>query len=88
MLISHTRLTSRRTLGLLLALLVIGIAALVWLYHDVLTLDAPDHSFVLDVTKEQLEKAQGFDKDHWPDFADESFHETTYGYWGRTPYWH
>lgn len=40
LLISHTRLTSRRTLGLLLALLVIGIAALAWLYRDALTLDA------------------------------------------------
>lgn len=55
---------------------------------DMLTLDAPNHCFVLDVSKEQLDKAKGFDKDRWPNFADESFHETTYGYWGQRPYWH
>lgn len=55
---------------------------------DMLVLDAPNHRFTLDVSKQQLEKAQGFDKDHWPDFAEESLHETIYGYWGQRPYWH
>lgn len=55
---------------------------------DMLTIDPPDHSFVLDVRKEQLEGAEGFDKANWPSFADESFHERVYGHWGRTPYWH
>ena len=55
---------------------------------DMLELDAPNHRFKLDVTKEQLDKAEGFDKDHWPDFANESFHETTWTYWGQRPYWH
>lgn len=55
---------------------------------EMLTLDAPNHSFVLDVTKEQLEGAQGFDKNNWPDFASDAFHEETYRHWGRTPYWH
>jgi sporulation protein YlmC with PRC-barrel domain len=31
-----------------------------------------DYMLTLDVTKEQLQGAQGFDKDHWPDFANAS----------------
>lgn len=31
--------------------------------------DADDYVMVLNVTKEQLEGAQGFDEDHWPDMA-------------------
>jgi len=29
----------------------------------------------LNVTKETLERAQGFDKKHWPDFADPRYGE-------------
>ena len=58
--------------------------ALPW---DLLTLDAPNHAFVLDVTREQLESAPGFDKNHWPDFADPTFHELAYRHWGQEPYW-
>jgi len=32
-----------------------------------------DKHFVLNVDKDRLEKATGFDKDHWPDFADPTF---------------
>ncbi len=35
--------------------------------------DADNQAFVLDVTKQQLEGAQGFDKDNWPNFADTKF---------------
>jgi len=35
--------------------------------------DADDHVFVLNVTKQQLEGAQGFDQDNWPNFADKTF---------------
>jgi sporulation protein YlmC with PRC-barrel domain len=35
--------------------------------------DADDHVFVLDVTKQQMEGAQGFDQDNWPNFADKAF---------------
>ena len=35
-----------------------------------ITHDSNNHiSFVLDVSKERLENAPGFDKNHWPDFA-------------------
>ena len=40
---------------------------------EALELDAENHCFVLDVPREKLEKAPGFDKDKWPDFADPRF---------------
>ncbi|MEO6594274.1 MAG: PRC-barrel domain-containing protein [Planctomycetota bacterium] len=54
---------------------------------DMLSLNVRDKCFILDVTKQQLENAPGFDKDAWPSFADSSFHESTYKHWGRKPYW-
>ena len=36
---------------------------------EALTLDTEDHAFILDVDKELLKNAPGFDKDHWPDNA-------------------
>ena len=35
-----------------------------------LILDADNHCFVLNVDKEKLKNAPGFDKDHWPSMAD------------------
>jgi sporulation protein YlmC with PRC-barrel domain len=35
--------------------------------------DRDDYVLVLDVTQQQLEGAQGFDQDHWPNFADPKF---------------
>jgi len=32
-----------------------------------------DYVLVLNVTKDQLKGAEGFDKDRWPDFADRNF---------------
>jgi hypothetical protein len=40
---------------------------------EALELDAANHCFILDVSREKLERAPGFDKDGWPDFADPSF---------------
>lgn len=42
---------------------------------------------VLDVTKEQLKDAPGFDKDHWPDEQDLDWLNRVYSYYGITPYW-
>lgn len=52
-----------------------------------LTLDADDACFVLDVSKERLEQAPGFDKDHWPSMADESWARELHTYYGARPYW-
>ncbi len=35
-----------------------------------------EEAFTLNVSKEKLKSATGFDKDHWPDFADESWSES------------
>lgn len=38
--------------------------------------------FVLNISKEKLENAEGFDKDNWPNFADPSFRDNLYSYYG------
>ena len=44
-----------------------------------------EHAFALNVSKEVLEKAQGFDKDKWPLTREELF--GMYTYYGYQPYW-
>ena len=47
------------------------------------TVDRANERFVLDVTKERLEQAPGFDKTDWPSTADASFTEGVYDYYGQ-----
>jgi sporulation protein YlmC with PRC-barrel domain len=54
---------------------------------EALRLDAENHRFVLDVPREKLETAPGFDKSHWPDFADPRFGQQVYGYYDVATYW-
>ena len=52
-----------------------------------LTLDTVNKRFLLDVDKDQLKNAPGFDKDHWPDMTSEDFTrelDTFYGAGSRT----
>lgn len=49
--------------------------------------DASKSKFILNVDKEKLKKAPGFDKDHWPDMADREFGTTISNYYGTKPYW-
>ena len=51
-----------------------------------LTLDTVNKRFVLDVSKDRLEKAPGFDKDQWPDMADTTWNKEIHDYYGVTPY--
>lgn len=56
---------------------------------EALTVNTDNHTFSLNVEKEQLKNAPGFDKDNWPDGAQ---YETgwlldVYNYYGYTPYW-
>jgi len=51
-----------------------------------LTLDTENKRFVLDVNKEQLENAPGFDKDHWPDMADPTWEKSIHAHYGTKPY--
>ena len=52
-----------------------------------LTLDPDEHRFVLDVSKDKLENAQGFDKDNWPSMADPNWASDIHSYYNVTPYW-
>jgi hypothetical protein len=52
-----------------------------------LTLDTDNKCFILDVSKERLEKAPGFDKDHWPSLADQSWAKNVHKYYVTQPYW-
>ncbi len=51
-----------------------------------LTLDTANKRFVLNVDKERLESAPGFDKDDWPDMADPTWQNTIHSYYGTKPY--
>jgi len=47
-----------------------------------------ENKLVLNVDKEKLKAAPGFDKDaKWPDFADRTWGGTVYNYYGYAPYW-
>lgn len=54
---------------------------------SVLTLDPANKRFVLDIAKERLKEAPGFDKDHWPSMADTTWASTLHDYYGSRPYW-
>jgi sporulation protein YlmC with PRC-barrel domain len=47
-----------------------------------LKLDTVNKRFVLDVKKERLESAPGFNKAHWPDMADASWQKDIHAYYG------
>jgi hypothetical protein len=49
--------------------------------------DQDDNKYVLNVTKERLEKAPGFDADAWPLMTDEKWNREVYKYYERPPYW-
>jgi sporulation protein YlmC with PRC-barrel domain len=44
-------------------------------------------NFVLNVNKEKLEKAPGFDSDKWPDLTNREQGTELHTYYGVTPYW-
>ena len=52
-----------------------------------LAVDESNKRVVMDVTKEALENAPGFDKDHWPDFSQDDVGTQVYRHWGQKPYW-
>lgn len=49
--------------------------------------DTAGKRLVLNVSKELLEKAPGFDKSTWPNMADPAWGSKLYGYYGYKPYW-
>jgi sporulation protein YlmC with PRC-barrel domain len=52
-----------------------------------LELDPVNHRFILDVPRERLESAPGFDKDRWPDWADMTWAAGIHEYYETSPYW-
>jgi len=54
-----------------------------------LTIDADEEAFILDIDKETLEDAPGFDRDDWPNAASETdeWLVGVYRYYHHTPYW-
>jgi len=48
----------------------------------------PANKLMLNVDKEKLKAAPGFDQDaKWPDFADRTWGKSIYNYYGYDPYW-
>src|SRR5665811_345118 len=52
-----------------------------------LALDTVEKRFILNVDKELLKRAPGFDKDHWPNMADQVWGAKVFTYYGAKPYW-
>jgi sporulation protein YlmC with PRC-barrel domain len=52
-----------------------------------LKIDTDAHELVLDVAKETLDNAPGFDQDNWPDFSDRDWGAAIYRHYGTSPYW-
>ena len=51
------------------------------------TIDQEDEKFILDVDKDRLKNAPGFDKDNWPQTSDINFNNEVYSYYSVDPYW-
>ena len=52
-----------------------------------LRLDTGQKCFRLNATRERVENAQGFDKDHWPTMADQQWATDLHAQYGARPYW-
>ncbi|NLF77482.1 MAG: PRC-barrel domain containing protein [Chloroflexi bacterium] len=52
-----------------------------------LQVDTTNKHVVLDVAKETLENAPGFDKDNWPDMANRDWGREVHWYYNQSPYW-
>ena len=52
-----------------------------------LSLNAAKDHFTLNVPKERLKEAPGFDKDDWPSAADRTWGREIHTFYGVEPYW-
>ena len=48
-----------------------------------LAVDHANHHLILNVSKDRLKDAPGFDKDNWPNFADPTFGQSLNTYYAR-----
>lgn len=51
-----------------------------------LKLDTENKRFLLNIDKDRLKNAPGFDKDAWPDLADQTLSNDLHSYYGTKPY--
>ncbi len=49
-------------------------------------LDAPAHTFILNIDQEKLQNAPGFDQDNWPNMADQAWGNSVADYYGTASY--
>jgi sporulation protein YlmC with PRC-barrel domain len=54
---------------------------------EALSFDLSQKVAVLDIDKDRLKNAPGFDKDDWPDLASEKWGTEVYAYYQCKPYW-
>jgi sporulation protein YlmC with PRC-barrel domain len=54
---------------------------------EALAVDTTEKRFVLNLDKELLKRASGFDKSNWPNMTDPAWGAELYGYYGYKPYW-
>ena len=54
---------------------------------ETLRLNPEKEHFLLDVPKERLKEAPGFDKDDWPSTADRAWGKEIHSFYGVEPYW-
>jgi sporulation protein YlmC with PRC-barrel domain len=54
---------------------------------DSLRIDAERDTFILDVSRAQLDNAPGFDRNNWPERPDMSFVNRVYTHYGYDPYY-
>lgn len=52
-----------------------------------LRIDGSEGHLVLDVPRDRLKDAPGFDKSQWPNMADLRWGGSIYEYYGQEPYW-
>src|SRR5665213_2747784 len=52
-----------------------------------LTVDTFEKRFILQVDKELLKRAPGFDKEQWPNMVDRAWGTQVFKYYGAKPYW-
>jgi sporulation protein YlmC with PRC-barrel domain len=52
---------------------------------EALTLDTANKRFTLDVSKDRLANAPGFDKDKWPNMSDQTWAKDVHTYYGTKP---
>ncbi len=77
--VSYVVMTSGGFLGMGNKLFAIPMSAL--------SVDRDNQCLRMNASRETFEASEGFDKEHWPDFANRSWEEKTHQRYDATPYW-